>query len=57
MEKVVLENDYEIVVPLFGAAFAAPNKGTTIFYLSRSLSTVLSSTEKKRIQGLFEAFE
>ena len=31
MEKLVLENEYEIVVPLFGAAFAAPNKGTTIY--------------------------
>ena len=31
MEKQVLENEYEIVVALFGAAFAAPNKGTTIF--------------------------
>ena len=31
MEKLVLENEYEIVVPLFGA-FAAPNKGTTILY-------------------------
>ena len=57
MEKVVLENDYEIVVPLFDAAFAAPNKGTTILYLSRSLSTELSSTENRRIQGLFKAFE
>ena len=28
MEKLVLVNEYEIVVPLFGAAFAAPNKGT-----------------------------
>ena len=28
----VLENEYEIVVPLFGAAFAAPNRGTTILY-------------------------
>ena len=26
-------NQYKIVVPLFGAAFAAPNKGTAIFYL------------------------
>ena len=26
MEKLVLENQYKIVVPLFGAAFAAPNK-------------------------------
>ena len=30
MEKVVLENLYKIAVPLFGAAYAAPNKGTTI---------------------------
>ena len=32
MEKLVQENEYEIAVPLFDAAFAAPNKGTTIFY-------------------------
>ena len=32
MEKLVLENEYEIVVPLFGAAFAAPKKGTAILY-------------------------
>ena len=25
----MLQNECEIVVPLFGAAFAAPNKGTT----------------------------
>ena len=30
MEKLVLENKYKIVVPLFGAAYAAPNKGTQI---------------------------
>ena len=57
MEKLVLENEYEIVVPLFGAAFAAPNKGTTILYWLRSLSTVLSSTKNSRIQGFFKAFE
>ena len=57
MEKLVLENEYEIVVPLFGAAFAATNKGTTILYRFRSLLTVLSSTENRRIQGLFKAFE
>ena len=57
MEKLVLENEYEIVVPLFGAAFAAPNKGTTILYWFRSLSTVLCSTENRQIQGLFKAFE
>ena len=57
MEKLGLENEYEIVVPLFGAAFAAPNKVTTILYWFRSLSTVLSPTENRRIQGLFKAFE
>ena len=57
MEKLVLENEYEIVVPLFGAAFAAPNKGTTILYWFWSLSTVLSPTENRIIQGLFKAFE
>ena len=31
MEKLVLEPDFEITVPLFGAAFGAPNKGTTIY--------------------------
>ena len=41
MEKLVLENEYEIVVLSFGAAFAAPNKGITILYRFRSLSTVL----------------
>ena len=52
MEELVLENEYEIFVPLFGAAFAAPNKGTSILYWIRSLPTVLSSTEIGRIQGL-----
>ena len=31
MEKCVLENEYENVVPLFGAAIAAPNESTTIY--------------------------
>ena len=57
MEKLVLENEHEIVVPLFGAAFAAPNKGTIILYRFRSHSTMLSSTENRRIHGLFKAFE
>ena len=57
MEKSVLENEYEIVVPLFGAAPAAPNKGTTTLYSFRSLSAVLSPTENRRIQGLFKGFE
>ena len=57
MEKLVLENEYEIVMPLFGAAYAAPNKGITILYSFRSLSKALSPTENSRIQGLFVAFE
>ena len=31
LQTLVLENQCKIVVPLFGAAYAAPNKGTTIF--------------------------
>ena len=30
MEKLLLVNLYEIVVPLYGAAYVAPNKGTKI---------------------------
>ena len=40
----------EIVVLSFGAAFAAPNKGTTILYWFRSLLTVLSSTENREFK-------
>ena len=57
IELLVLENKYIIVVPLFGAAYAAPNIGTTILYWLSSLSTVLSPTENSRIQGLYKAFE
>ena len=32
MEILVQENQYKNVVPIFGAAYAAPNKGTTILY-------------------------
>ena len=32
LKKLVLENYYKTVVPLFGAAYAAPNKGSTIVY-------------------------
>ena len=45
---------YKIVVPIFGAAYAAPNTGTTILYLFKSPSTVLSPTENSKIQGLFK---
>ena len=48
--KLVLENKYKIVVPLFGAAFAAPNKDTTVLFCFRSLSTVLIPTENRIIQ-------
>ena len=41
-------------MPLFGRAFAVPNKSTTILYRFRSLSTVLCPTEDRRIQGLFK---
>ena len=48
-----MENKYKIVEPIFGVVYAAPNKGTTILYLS----TVLSPTENRGIQGLFKALE
>ena len=32
MEELVLEKWYKIVLPLFGAAYAAPNKDTAIIY-------------------------
>ena len=41
-------------VPLFGAAYAAPNKGTTILYWFRSLSTLLSPTENSKISRTFQ---
>ena len=33
METLVLENEYKIVVPIFGAANAAPNKRQNNFIL------------------------
>ena len=42
-------------MPIFGAAYAAPNKGKTLLYWLKSLSTVLSPTENSRIQA-FELF-
>ena len=32
LKILILENQCKIMVPLFGAAYAAPNKGTTILY-------------------------
>ena len=45
------------MVPLFGAAYAAPNKGTTILYWFRSPKTQLNPPVNGKIQGLFKAFE
>ena len=45
------------MVPVFGAAYAAPNKGTTILYCIRSPKTVLNPPVNGKIQGLFKAFE
>ena len=66
MERLVLKHLYIIVVPLFGAAFAAPNKGcatfaapnkgTTVLSWFRFLSTVLIPTENRKFQGHFKAF-
>ena len=43
--------------PLFGAAYAAPNKGTTILYWFRSPKTVLKPPVNGKIQVVFKAFE
>ena len=47
------------MVPLFGAANAAPNKGTTILYWFRSPKTLLNHYPpvNGKIQGLFKTFE
>ena len=45
------------MVPLFGAAYAAPNKDTTILYCFRSPMTVLNTPVNGKIQGLFKIFE
>ena len=44
-------------MPLFGAAYTAPNKGTTILYGFRSPKTVLNLPVNGRFQGLIKAFE
>ena len=52
-------NQYKIVVPLFGAANAAPNKGTTISYSfsSTSYSHYLSlAFLKKNLNTLISIF-
>ena len=45
------------MLPLFGAAYAAPNKGTTILYWFRSPKTVLNPPVNGKIQGPFKAYE
>ena len=42
---------------LFGAAYAAPNKGITILYWFRSPKTLLNPPVNGQIQRLFKAFE
>ena len=42
------------VVPLFGAAYAAPNKGTTILYWFKSPKTLLNPPANGKIQGLLK---
>ena len=44
-------------MPLFGAAYAAPNKGTTILYCFRSSKPVLNPPVNGKIQGLFVFFK
>ena len=47
------------MVSLFGAAYAAPNKGTTILFWFRSPKTVLNPPlhVNGKIQGVFKAYE
>ena len=57
LDIYILDNEYKIVVPLFGAAYAAPNKGTTILYWLRSPKKVLNPPVNGKIQELFKPFE
>ena len=45
-----------MVVPSFGAAYAAPNKGTTILYLFRSPKTMLNPpvNDFSRLLSIFQ---
>ena len=45
------------MVPLFGAAYAAPNKGTTLLYGCRSPKTLLNPPVNGKIQEIFKPFE
>ena len=43
-------------MPLFGAAYAAPNKGPQV-YTDYGLQRMLNPPANDKIQGLFKAFE
>ena len=45
------------MVPLFGAAYSAPNKGITILYGFRPPKTMLNPLANGKIQGLFNSSE
>ena len=45
------------MVHLFGTAYAAPNKGTTILYWYRSPKTVLNPPVNGKIQGFLSVFQ
>ena len=45
------------MVPLFGAVYAAPNKGTIIYTDLGRQKIPLNPPVKGKIQGLFKAFE
>ena len=61
-ENIVLENLYKIVMPLFGAAYAAPNKGTAIFnnlglyQLCKSLQKIVEFKDFSRLWVIFQYF-
>ena len=46
METLVLEKKYKFVVHIFGAAYPAPSKGTTISYSFRPLINSAKSYRK-----------
>ena len=53
--EISTENYHDINVPLFDAAYAASNKGTSILYLLWSPLTSL--TKHSKIQGFLEAVD
>ena len=57
LKILVLEYQCKIMVSLFGAAYAAPNKGTIILYWFKPSKNSVESHENGKIQGHFKAFE